>query len=47
MADTMTMIAAIEWIVVGVIYLIGLRKWNRKFTALHDELKKAIEEEPA
>lgn len=46
MSDIMTLIAAIEWIAVGIVCFIGLRRWNKRFAALYDELKKMVEEEP-
>ena len=42
MSDLMTIIAALEWIALGFLYLHGLRKWNKKFSDLYDELKKEI-----
>lgn len=45
-SDIMTLIAAIEWIAVGIVCFIGLRRWNKRFAALYDELKKMVEEEP-
>lgn len=44
MAETLKMIASIEWMAIGVLVLFGIRKWNKRFSKLHDELKKGIEE---
>lgn len=32
-------IAASLWIVVGIQFLVWLKKWNKKFRDLYDELK--------
>lgn len=43
MADYLDIIAALEWIALGLLCLHGLRKWNKKFSDLYDELKKEME----
>lgn len=43
MADILTIIAAVEWIVVGTIAAVGLHRWNKRFEALFDELDQSIE----
>lgn len=40
MSDLMTIIAAVEWIVIGVLAFRGLKHWNQRFQALYDELTK-------
>ena len=42
MSDILTIIAAVEWIVVGCLFLWRLRHWNRRFSELYDELRKEI-----
>lgn len=36
---------AVEWIVVGCLFLWRLRHWNRRFSELYDELRKEIDHE--
>lgn len=43
MSDILTTIAAVEWIVVGCLFLWRLRHWNRRFSELYDELRKEID----
>lgn len=38
-------LAAVEWIVVGCLFLWRLRHWNRRFSELYDELRKEIDHE--
>ena len=38
MADLMANIASALWIGLGVVVLCGLRKWNKRFQGLYDEL---------
>ena len=45
MSDILTTIAAVEWIVVGCLFLWRLRHWNRRFSELYDELRKEIDRE--
>lgn len=40
MSDLLTIIAAVEWIVVGVLAFRELRYWNQRFQALYDDLTK-------
>ena len=40
----LSVIADLEWIALGIIFFVGLRRWNKKLSILHDELKKSIEE---
>lgn len=44
MTDVLKMIAAIEWIALGVLVLHGVKKWNKRFSDMYDDLKKGIEE---
>lgn len=39
MADLLTTIAALEWMVLGLFCLYWVRKWNKQFSDLYDELK--------
>lgn len=43
MADIMQLIAGIEWIVLGIIVYWCIRRWNRRFGELYDELQKDME----
>lgn len=45
MSDLLTIIAAVEWVVVGIFAFHRLRCWNRRFQALHDELMKENDHE--
>lgn len=45
MSDILTTIAAVEWIVVGCLFLWRLRHRNRHFSELYDELRKEIDHE--
>lgn len=42
MADTLTVIAAVEWIVAGILFLRMVRKWDKAFRELHEQLKEEI-----
>lgn len=44
MADIMTIIAAVEWIALGLHVLWKLKKWNKAFQDLYDDLKENMEE---
>jgi hypothetical protein len=39
MADLLKIIAALEWIALGLFCLHWVRKWNKQFSDLYDELK--------
>lgn len=43
--NILTTIAAVEWIVVGCLFLWRLHYWNRCFSELYDELRKEIDHE--
>lgn len=43
MADIMKIIAAIEWIVLGLLFLWKLKRWNKVFQDLCDDLKEDME----
>ncbi len=43
MADIMKIIAAIEWIVLGLLFLWKLKRWNKVFQDLYDDLKEDME----
>ena len=43
MADILTIIAAVEWMVLGLLVLWKLKGWNKRFQALYDDLKKDVE----
>lgn len=42
MSDILTTIAAVEWIIVGGLFLWRLRHWNRRFSELYDEQAKQL-----
>ena len=42
MENLLQNIASVLWIVLGVCFFFGLRKWNKRFSELHDELKEEI-----
>lgn len=43
MADALDVIAAVEWIVAGVLFCRMVRKWDIKFCELHEQLKEEID----
>ena len=43
MAETMQLIAGIEWMVLGIIVYWRLKQWDRRFSDLHKELKEDME----
>ena len=45
MADIMMLIAAVEWIVLGVLVFWKLKGWNRKMEELYEDMKKEGEAE--
>ena len=45
MGDILQFVASMEWIALGIICFVKLRKWNKRFSELHDELLKTIREE--
>lgn len=48
MADIMVLIAAVEWMVLGLLVLWKLKKlkgWNRKMEELYEDMKKQWEAE--
>ena len=45
MGETLQLVASLEWIALGIIAFVKLRKWNKRFSELHDELLKTIREE--
>lgn len=45
MGETLQLVASLEWIALGIIIFVRLRKWNKRFSGLHDELLKTIREE--
>ena len=45
MADILTIIAAVEWIVVGILAFWKLKGWNKKMDELYENMKKwAVDE---
>ena len=45
MSYILTTIAAVEWIVVGCLFLWRLLQWSWRFSELYDELRKEIDHE--
>ena len=43
MENLLQNIASGLWIVLGVYCFFGLRKWNKRFSELYDELKREVE----
>ena len=43
MADILTIIAAVEWMALGLLVSWKLKKWNKVFQDLYDELKEDME----
>lgn len=43
MADILTIIAAVEWMALGLLVLWKLKKWNKAFQDLYDDLKEDME----
>lgn len=43
MSSLLQDIACTLWIELGVYCFFGLRKWNKRFSALYDELKREVE----
>ena len=43
MADIMTIIAAVEWMALGLLVSWKLKKWNKAFQDLYDDLKEDME----
>ncbi len=44
MSEWITMIAELLWIALGIIFFIGMRRWNKRFSTLYDELEEQIKE---
>ena len=42
MSSLLQDIACVFWIVLGVYCFFGLRKWNKRFSELYDELKEEM-----
>ena len=47
MSNLLQAIASLEWMALGVMFLTGLIKWNKKLASMYDELQKQFEEEGA
>ena len=45
MADILIIIAAVEWVALGLLVLWKLKKWNRKMEELYEDMKKQWEAE--
>jgi hypothetical protein len=43
MADTMQLIASIEWLALGIIVFARFKRWNKRFAELYDELQEDME----
>lgn len=44
MADIMVLIAAVEWMVLGLLVLWKLKEWNQKYEELYNRLEEDIED---
>lgn len=38
-------ITCLLWLILAVMCFVGLRRWNKKFSDMYDDLKRRIEEE--
>lgn len=45
MADILTIIAAVEWMALGLLVLWKLKGWNQKMEELYEDMKKQWEAE--
>lgn len=45
MADILTIIAAVEWMALGLLVLWKLKGWNRQMEELYEDMKKQWEAE--
>ena len=45
MADILTIIAAVEWMALGLLALWKLKGWNRQMEELYEDMKKQWEAE--
>ena len=45
MADILTIIAAVEWMALGLLVLRKLKGWNRKMEELYEDMNKQWEAE--
>lgn len=43
MAEYLQLIASIEWLALGVVVLIRLKQWDKRFSELDDELREEME----
>ena len=43
MADTMQLIASIEWLALGIIVFLILKRWSKRFVELYEELQEDME----
>lgn len=43
MADTIKLVASIEWLALGIIVYWLLKKWDRRFSDLYKEMKEDME----
>lgn len=44
MADILTIIAAVEWMALGLLVLWKLKEWNQKYEELYNRLEEDIED---
>ena len=45
MSELLKFITEIEWIALGIIFFVGLLRWNKRLSELYDELRNTIEED--
>ena len=45
MADVLQLTASLMWMALAIIVFVRMRQWNKKFSELHEELRKQIEED--
>lgn len=42
LADLLTSIAAVAWLILALYGFFSVRKWNRRFSELYEELKREV-----
>ena len=44
MADIFQNFVCLTWLALAIIVFVGLKRWNRRFSDLYEEMKKQIED---
>ena len=45
MTDLLQNISSIVWLALAIVFYVRLRRWNKRFETLYDELREKIERE--